>query len=174
MDYLNFYLDYLLDLDYYLYNGLEYYFYLGIAILALVTGVVGFSMFKALSERPQPEHVLYYQQPRVIEPFELVDQYNKPFTNKELKGKWTWVFLGYTSCPDICPTTMQELNYIYDDMKLIQKDAQKNTISITKSRTELKICVSKAKSHAENDSEVRFVVNPQKTVKNMEFRNYDI
>jgi protein SCO1/2 len=27
----------------------------------------------------------------------------------ELKGHWTVVFLGFTHCPDICPTTLAEL-----------------------------------------------------------------
>ena len=27
----------------------------------------------------------------------------------ELKGHWTLVFLGFTHCPDVCPTTLAEL-----------------------------------------------------------------
>jgi protein SCO1/2 len=30
-------------------------------------------------------------------------------TEQSYRGKWLAVFFGYTSCPDICPTTMMEL-----------------------------------------------------------------
>jgi protein SCO1/2 len=32
-----------------------------------------------------------------------------PLTPDELQGHWTVVFLGFTHCPDICPTTLSEL-----------------------------------------------------------------
>ncbi len=39
----------------------------------------------------------------------LPDQYGKPRTLDDFKGKVTVVFFGYTQCPDVCPTTMAEL-----------------------------------------------------------------
>ncbi len=39
----------------------------------------------------------------------LTRQDGAPFTNDDLKGRWTLVFFGYTHCPDICPTTMNVL-----------------------------------------------------------------
>jgi len=32
-----------------------------------------------------------------------------PLTPDELQGHWTVVFLGFTHCPDVCPTTLSEL-----------------------------------------------------------------
>ena len=43
-------------------------------------------------------------------PFHLIDQDGKPFTDADLKGKWRLVFFGYTHCPDVCPTTLNELS----------------------------------------------------------------
>lgn len=43
-------------------------------------------------------------------PFHLTDQNGKPFTETNLKGKWHLVFFGYTHCPDICPTTLNDLS----------------------------------------------------------------
>jgi protein SCO1/2 len=37
----------------------------------------------------------------------------KGFSNDDLKGKWTLFFIGYTFCPDVCPTTLSELDRIY-------------------------------------------------------------
>ncbi|MFT7053480.1 MAG: protein SCO1/2 [Psychromonas sp.] len=35
------------------------------------------------------------------------------FTNQDLQGKWTLFFIGYTFCPDICPTTLAQLDSVY-------------------------------------------------------------
>ncbi len=45
-----------------------------------------------------------------ITPFELVKQAEQPFTLRQLKGQWTFLFFGYTYCPDICPGTMTVLS----------------------------------------------------------------
>ena len=38
--------------------------------------------------------------------FRLHDQNNQAFNRARLQGKWSFVFFGYTHCPDICPTTL--------------------------------------------------------------------
>lgn len=38
--------------------------------------------------------------------FRLHDQNNQVFDRARLQGKWSYVFFGYTHCPDICPTTL--------------------------------------------------------------------
>ncbi|MGH8241302.1 MAG: SCO family protein, partial [Steroidobacteraceae bacterium] len=47
--------------------------------------------------------------PRPVPPFALVDQDNRPFDTQRLRGGWTLLFFGFTSCPDACPTTMAAL-----------------------------------------------------------------
>jgi len=39
----------------------------------------------------------------------LKDHNNKPFGLEQLKGKWSFLFFGYTSCPDVCPIEMATL-----------------------------------------------------------------
>lgn len=46
---------------------------------------------------------------RPLESFQLGDQNGNPFGLERLKGKWSWLFFGYTHCPDICPTTLATL-----------------------------------------------------------------
>lgn len=43
----------------------------------------------------------------------LADQ---KFGNDDLLGKWTLFFIGYTFCPDICPTTLSDLDRIYPEL----------------------------------------------------------
>jgi len=48
-------------------------------------------------------------EPRTLPPFALQQSDGTPLTGDELKGHWTLVFLGFTHCPDICPTTLAQL-----------------------------------------------------------------
>lgn len=57
-------------------------------------------------------------QEKPLIPFELVDKNNQPLTNEQLKGQWSYLFFGYTRCPDVCPTALQmmtETLHILDD-----------------------------------------------------------
>lgn len=59
----------------------------------------------------------FLPQPRVLEPFELVDQDSKPLTSDTLKGRWTFIAIGYTHCPDVCPMTLATFNAIDGALK---------------------------------------------------------
>src|SRR5579863_901271 len=79
-------------------------------------------------------------------PCHLVDQNGKPFTDADLKGKWHLVFFGYTHCPDICPTTLNELSLAFDKLTTEQRanvgvvfisvDPERDTPKILKSYLE--------------------------------------
>ncbi len=43
-------------------------------------------------------------------PFQLVDQNGATVTDASLRGKPSAMFFGFTHCPDVCPTTLYELN----------------------------------------------------------------
>lgn len=108
----------------------KYFVYVG-GIVAVVAGAL---FFQQINKLPQPEHALYYQQPRDVKPFELTDHSGQPFTKTQLIGKWSLVFFGYTSCPDVCPTTLQNLGFIYDDLKAIANNSQVLLVSVDPQR----------------------------------------
>ncbi|NJN54295.1 MAG: SCO family protein [Anaerolineae bacterium] len=41
--------------------------------------------------------------------FTLTDETGTPFTLGNLRGQWILLAYGYTSCPDVCPTTLAQL-----------------------------------------------------------------
>ncbi|CDZ25667.1 SCO family protein [Neorhizobium galegae] len=43
-------------------------------------------------------------------PFQLVAQNGQPITEKAFQDKPTALFFGFTHCPEVCPTTLFELN----------------------------------------------------------------
>jgi len=44
--------------------------------------------------------------PKAIVPFRLIDHHHRPFENTNFENHWSFVFFGFTHCPDICPTTL--------------------------------------------------------------------
>ncbi|MDB6162965.1 MAG: SCO1/SenC family protein [Xanthomonadaceae bacterium] len=61
------------------------------------------------SARPMLQAVQLFDQPRELPPFSLQQSDHTPLVRDELKGHWTLVFLGFTHCPDECPTTLAQL-----------------------------------------------------------------
>lgn len=44
----------------------------------------------------------------------LVDASGRPFTLAELRGRFIWLYLGYASCPDACPRTLDAMVAAYN------------------------------------------------------------
>jgi protein SCO1/2 len=55
-------------------------------------------------------------------PFQLTNQDGKTVTDRDLKGKPTLIFFGYTHCPDVCPTALFEMSEV---LRALGKDADK-------------------------------------------------
>ena len=53
-----------------------------------------------------------FRPPAALEEFKLVTHTGSPFTLKSLTGKWTFMFFGYTYCPDVCPTTLNTFTQV--------------------------------------------------------------
>lgn len=48
-------------------------------------------------------------EPSIGGPFTLVDGAGHAVTDRDLLGKYALVYFGYTSCPDVCPTTLNQV-----------------------------------------------------------------
>jgi protein SCO1/2 len=57
---------------------------------------------------PAFEAITPYPTPRAIPAFEL-QATDGPVTAETLRGRWTVVFIGFVSCPDVCPTTLTDM-----------------------------------------------------------------
>lgn len=58
-------------------------------------------------DRPaQLEYLAALDSPRAVADFALVNQHGQSFGADSLRGHWSVLFLGFTYCPDICPTTL--------------------------------------------------------------------
>lgn len=54
--------------------------------------------------------------PALRSEFELVDQNGRTVRGGDLRGRWQLVFVGFTSCPDICPTTLTNITTALEEL----------------------------------------------------------
>ena len=92
-------------------------------ILIAIIGFFGWRVYHVQIKDPLDRILL--DPPLTLTPFHLNAGDNNPFTLEQLKGKWTFLFFGYTSCPDVCPTTLTEMASM---SKLLAKSTEPNTI----------------------------------------------
>ena len=81
-------------------------------VLAAILGlVVAWRWFGGEpSQTPPALHaVTLFSPARELPPYSLRQSDGTPLVPGELKGHWTLVFLGFTHCPDVCPTTLAQL-----------------------------------------------------------------
>lgn len=90
-----------------------------LANIALVS-VAALLLLNRPASAPQIQGVLL-PEPRELPEFRLLNQNNEAFTNEDLKGRWHLVSYGFTTCPDICPTT---LNQLADVTRQLEKQGQ--------------------------------------------------
>ena len=55
--------------------------------------------------------------PKPLPKFSLMDQNSAAFTGKNLVDQWTLMFLGFTTCPDVCPMTLMKLAHVVEKLK---------------------------------------------------------
>ena len=58
---------------------------------------------------PAMQTVTLFPQPRELPAFALRQSDGTQLVPGELHGHWTLVFIGFTFCPDVCPTTLARL-----------------------------------------------------------------
>ncbi len=70
-----------------------------LVLMAAVLGVIGYQWYEAR-----------FASQAYGAPFQLIDQQGQPITEAAFRGKPSAVFFGFTHCPEVCPTTLFELD----------------------------------------------------------------
>jgi protein SCO1/2 len=81
--------------------------------LTIVAVIIGIVLSRAVQVSMNPPLQLAtgtaLPEPRALPELQLVDGNDASFTLANLQGHWSLLFFGYTTCPDICPTTLSTL-----------------------------------------------------------------
>ena len=85
---------------------------MAVALAALFAGVWLTEIYLEHDSRAVllPSQVItVFPDPKPLTAFALTDHKNMAFDLSSLKGKWSFLFFGFTHCPDVCPTTLTVL-----------------------------------------------------------------
>ena len=74
--------------------------YAVLAAVALATGILGYTAYNAMNQGDGA----------FGGPFTLTDMYGNEITEQALRGQPVALFFGFTHCPEVCTTTLYELN----------------------------------------------------------------
>ncbi len=83
-----------------------------VVLAAMLAGVWLADIYRERNSRAMllPDQVItLFPEPKLLTAFALTDHKNRVFDLASLKGKWSFIFFGFTHCPDVCPTTLAVL-----------------------------------------------------------------
>jgi protein SCO1 len=107
-----------------------------LVFVGIVLGMLYYSITRVpvLSEDQLRElNVFILPRPREIAPFELTTHKGEAFTVESLQGQWSFIFFGFTNCPDICPTSMSVMGIAERELTAggVREDAPFQGILVT-------------------------------------------
>src|SRR3972149_399478 len=80
-----------------------------VVLAAMLAGVWLAATYRENDSRAMflPDRVMtLFPDPKPLTAFALTDHRNRVFDLASLKGKWSFLFFGFTHCPDVCPATL--------------------------------------------------------------------
>ena len=98
------------------------------AILAIFAISAGFYISLKQAQQSQLEtpniEGLFWPNPKQINEFSVLDHDGKIFGLEQMRGKWSFIFFGYSHCPDVCPVTMAIMADAYKELAADNSDLQ--------------------------------------------------
>jgi protein SCO1/2 len=82
---------------------------LRVLVVALVVLVAAIFMIPRGQRGGALQATTLLPEPRPLPDVELVDTRRQPLHLRDLRGRYTLLFFGFTNCPDVCPLTLKAL-----------------------------------------------------------------
>lgn len=105
------------------------------AAVAIVAALAGMLLSRSLVQPPPQAPALaagtWLEPGRPLPDFTLVDQTGGPFGKPGLTGRWSLLFFGFTSCPDICPTTLTTLGAFEKSLQDLPPDNRPQVVFVS-------------------------------------------
>lgn len=105
-----------------------------LAMLLLLVGTLAGGAWYADKKNSLTDAVVVYPEPKALTDFSFTDGDGQPFTEQSFTDHWSLVFVGYTFCPDICPTTLADLSRIYPELTALSNKVQVVFMSVDPDR----------------------------------------
>lgn len=90
-----------------------------LAIAMVITALIGWRLLgnNTVVKPPQEIEDYLFWQPKALTDFKLTGADHKTLELNDLKGKWSFIFFGYTHCPDVCPMTLSVLGKAFKHLE---------------------------------------------------------
>jgi protein SCO1/2 len=110
-----------------------------IGVVALGIGIwLGQVVTGTVTQPPLEISGILFDEPKEIDDFILTHHTGEPMNREHFQGKWTFLYFGYTFCPDVCPMSLAELSQMQNRLSqqgldednaymLISVDPQRDT-----------------------------------------------
>jgi len=82
---------------------------LALLVVAVISGALVLNFARPVRDLPSVSSSI-----SIGGAFTLVDHDGRTVTDADYRGRYTLIFFGYTYCPDVCPTTMQNISDAMD------------------------------------------------------------
>ncbi len=91
-----------------------------IILAVILCAIFSGGMYIVSRGHNEPAHGItgiLWPNPPSIGSFSLTNSDGNAVTERNLQGRWTLIFFGFTNCPDICPTTLATLSQVYQRLQ---------------------------------------------------------
>lgn len=85
-------------------------------VVLMVAVVVAAAVLLSRNQETYAYNGGFYSPAVAAAPLDLTDMNGDPFTLDQLKGNVALVYFGYTTCPDVCPTTLTDFQAVKEDL----------------------------------------------------------
>ncbi len=100
----------------------------GLALIGVAAKLIGNTLAKA----PPPQiNGIIFTDPTPVEPFALKSAAGKSFTIQDLRDHWTFIYFGYTHCPDACPIAMYQLKVLETKLRKMVPKQELSFVMVT-------------------------------------------
>lgn len=100
-----------------------------IVLAALLAGVGAALLLTRGGGAPSAlERATWFETPRPVPAVALVDHAGRPYGPERLRGRWSYLFFGFTHCPDVCPVTLATLAEARRSLGDLAPDAQPRVV----------------------------------------------
>ncbi len=97
-------------------------------ILAIAVSVKWMNHDPRLGNKVDASVLKIFPHPINIPAASLIDKNGQPFDMNQLKNRWTFLYFGYTLCPDICPTELTALAGVLESLREQQVKDRKSVV----------------------------------------------
>ena len=96
--------------------------------------LIGLTSLAACGQPYEYQAIRVLDDLRAAPDFMLIDQHGQPFRLSEQTGTIKVLFFGFTSCPDVCPTTLSDMAYVREQLGATADEVQMVFITVDPER----------------------------------------